>query len=200
MAISGTDNIYNDFIIMADHLVGIKILDPNEISPMGPGTINEWAFIKILNKVADTFVEYEKPRDKIKYGMMWMSADLKFHTDIYEANLVPLDEFKVLILAPINPYAKEIFEVYNPNGIHTSNLLEMLYTASNYNEVINRLVNQLKLPLDDAIEYVRLTLFHPHQMVTPSSESLGYSLENGITLSMLFLYRLIDFKTFLQHD
>lgn len=200
MALSGTDSTYNQFVIMADHLVNIKVMDPRELSPMGPGTINEWAFIQILNKVANMMLEHPDPLLKIKYGLMWMKADLKFHTDIYKVSIIPLDEFKVNVLRPTNPYAKEIFQAYNPNGIHTSNILEMMYHANSYKEVIHHLVNQLRLPFDDALEFVRLTLFHPHQLITPSSPGMGYSLENGITLSMLFLYRLIDFKTFLLND
>lgn len=190
------DNAYNTFLKYSKNIAEYNF-EEETLTGFGFKLQKEWAMFRLITIAMEYHSEHEDTRDRFYKSIQWLSMDIEIQTDIHLASILPLDMFILQLLFPSNPYAREIINVYNPNDIHNHNLMEAFAKSSSYEEVIRIFYIQTNMDIDDFIEYIRYTLFSEHFIHCPVDDALGYSLENGICITVMFLQRLINFKTFL---
>ena len=188
---------YQEFLRYSRNLLDYDF-EKESISGFGPETNKEWAMYRLILLLMQNMGEYDANIQKFNKAIEWLGMDLGISTDIAWAKTVTIDDFLVQLLYPDNLYAREISHEYNPNGIHTNQLLEIFKTTNDHHTAINLYYTVTGIDFDDMIEYLRFTLIGPHSLITPTDSELGYSLENGIIMTILILKRIITPKTLIR--
>lgn len=191
---------YNILRAYSKNLAEFDPEDPEEVSKFGPEYKKEYAVHLVLMYLFDFFNSSNPDkRQSLSEALNWLNTEIPIRTNIHEVQIMTLDIFKVQILYPDNFYAREIGSGYINNNVEFRTLLERVGEASTYEEVIRLYVNYYKMPLTDAVDYVRLILFQKHFLVTPTDDlsNTEYSLDTGLVLTLLLLYGIITYKTFI---